>query len=446
MAELVVLRNSHLPPMTPVLDACLPPPIHLLPGDPPMVFLVEGSRLFETTPEYFDELSNNPENVQRELIESLRVRNANPAQLPLPAPTAISLNVAQSCNISCSYCYADEGRFGGHELMMSRDVASASIDRLLESNHGQRVTVGFIGGEPFLNRPLIHWTVDYATNRAKEVGATVGFSVTTNGTLLNSEDLDLLRAHSFAVSVSLDGGSEVNDRERHSRNGESVFERSVERLRPLLRLPGRARITARATITRLDMRILERITPLFESGFSEVGVSPLRTSPREELALRHDDWPVFLGEMVRAAEDELQQLPHLGTLRFSNLAIALKQLHAGYCKPLPCGSVANYVSVSARGEYFTCHRTVDDPRFFLGNTSRGLLSEPRIEFLRARHVDTQQPCRGCWARYLCGGGCHAEVLSAGRSGCDYIRGWLDYCLRTYNLVLREHPSLFERRN
>src|SRR2546426_1054474 len=50
------------------------------------------------------------------------------------------------------------------------------------------------------------------------------------------------------------------------------------------------------------------------------------------------------------------------------------------------------------------------------------------------------------ASYLCGGGCHAEVLSAGRSGCDYIRGWLEYCLEFYDrllqeMVLRERPDL-----
>jgi uncharacterized protein len=191
------------------------------------------------------------------------------------------------------------------------------------------------------------------------------------------------------------------------------------------------------------LRIHERLTGLFEEGFKEVGVSPLRTSPVAELALREDDWGILLGEMVRAAEAELQELPRHGSLRFSNLAIALKQIHAGYCKPLPCGSAASYVSVSARGEYFTCHRTVDDSRYFLGNTSEGLSPEARVSFLRARHVDMQQPCRSCWARYLCGGGCHAEVLSAGRSGCDYIRGWLNYCLRTYNAVLTEYPSLFE---
>jgi uncharacterized protein len=445
MEELVVLGNSRVLPMVGAIDVGPPPRIHLLPGDPPLVFLVEGSRLFETTPEFFEELCSNSEVAERDVLDMMRVAGHRPAEQALPSPTAISLNIAQSCNLSCSYCYADEGRFGGRAAMMSQEVARAAINQLIEDGRGQRVTIGFIGGEPFLNRKLLYWAVEYAVARGKEAGARVGFSITTNGTLLTLEDLDLLRAQSFAVSVSLDGGAEMNDRDRRGRRGESAFELSVERLRPLLQAPGRARIAARATVTRSDLRVLERIEALSEAGFSEVGVSPLRTSPVPGLALEEGDWPVFLDEMVRAAEAELRQLPRQGHLRFSNLAVAIKQLHVGYCKPLPCGAAASYVSVSARGEYFTCHRTVDDPRYILGNTIQGLSVGSREDFLRARHVDTQQPCRSCWARYLCGGGCHAEVLSAGRSGCDYIRGWLEYCVSAYNKILRESPSLLETR-
>jgi uncharacterized protein len=443
MEQLVVLGNPPVPTSVADID---PPRLHLLPGDPPLVFVVEGSQLFETTPEFFEELSSATRVAHGNVLDMMRVATRQPTERPLPPPTAISLNVAQSCNLSCSYCYADEGRFGGRATMMSQEVARAAIDQLLSDSGGQRVTVGFIGGEPFVNRKLLYWAVEYAVAQAKKIGAPVGFSVTTNGTLLTRDDLDLLRSHAFAVSVSLDGGAEVNDRDRRGRSGESAFELSVERLRPLLLAPGRAKISARSTVTRRDLRVLERIEALFAAGFREVGVSPLRTSPVAGLALEERDWPVFLDQMVRASEAELQQLPRQGQLRFSNLAVALKQLHAGYCKPLPCGSAASYVSVGARGEYFTCHRTVDDPRYLLGNVTQSLPSGPREDFLRARHVDTQQPCRSCWARYLCGGGCHAEVLSAGRSGCDYIRGWLEYCLRTYNKALEEFPSLFETGN
>jgi uncharacterized protein len=444
MAGLVILGNPRAPSPPVLFDSVPPPRMHLLPGDPPLVFVVDGSCLFEVGPELFNSLADGQESTQAAFLSS-GVPVAVPAgdEVPLPPATAVSLNLAHSCNLSCSYCYADEGKFGGHSTMMSLATAQAAIDRLLENAPGQRVTVGFIGGEPFLNRHVLYPAVEYALDRARKYGSVVGFSVTTNATLLTEEDLDFLRRHAFAVSVSLDGAAEVNDGNRRARNGGSGFELAVRALRPLLERPGNARIAARATVTRHHLGVAEHVEALLAVGFREVGVSPLRTSPTPGMALVDEDWPIYLQEMVQAAQVEWQRLQAGGDLRFSNLAIALKQLHAGYCKPLPCGSAASYVSVSARGEYFTCHRTVDNPRFTLGNTSTGLSESSRKDFLRSRHVDLQQPCRSCWARYLCGGGCHAEVLSSGRSGCDYIRGWLEYCLRFYDRALREYPALFQ---
>ncbi len=438
MTQLVTLGGPALP-VTP------PAPWRFIAGERPLVFVVEGSRLFGVDRDFFAALQAGGAEAERELIEAVGepVRQRDFAR-GLPEPAAISLNIAQSCNLSCTYCYADEGRFGGKAQFMPLEVALQAIDRLIDGAAGRRVTVGFIGGEPFLNREVLYRSVEYAVERARARGCTAGFSVTTNGTLLNADDVRLLREHGFAVSVSLDGGSALNDRHRRARNGKSGFEAALAGLRPLLENPGKARVAARATIARDDLRVAERVEALAEAGFAEIGVSPLRTSPDASLVLGHADWPRLLEEMIRAAEQEWQRVRAGAGFRFSNLAIAMKQLHAGSAKPLPCGSAANYVSVSARGEYFTCHRTIDDARFSLGTTEEGLSGARRESFLHARHVDRQEPCGTCWARYLCGGGCHAEVLSAGRSGCDYIRGWLEYCLRFYDKLLRERPELLGR--
>jgi uncharacterized protein len=443
MSALVILGNSLPPAAAAAAHAITPPWLHLLNGNPPLVFMVNGSRLFEVEPGFFAELGLGSEQAHAELSELAKAWPQAPDNVPLQSPNAITLNVAQSCNLSCAYCYADEGRFGSRAIMMSQETACAAIDHLLQGAAGRRVSIGFIGGEPFLNRDVLYSAVRYAVAWAGDARTNVGFSVTTNGTLLNAEDLDFLREHSFAISVSLDGSAEVNNDVRRTRNGASAFDLAVRALTPLLNSPGNTRIAARVTITRRDLRVVERMQPLLTAGFKEVGVSPLRTSPVPGLALIEDDWPILLGEMKRAGEAEWLHLRETGGFRFSNLAIAMKQLHSGHCRALPCGSAASYVSVGARGEYFTCHRTVDDPRFALGSVQDGLSARRREAFLYPRYVDRQEPCRSCWARYLCGGGCHAEVLSAGRSGCDYIRGWLEYCLRFYDRTLREFPTWFQ---
>jgi len=439
VTQLVYLEGYEPPKQ---FTAHPPPQWHLIEGARPLVFMVAGSRLFGVEQDFFAQLKSGRFEAEQELLEAAGgTPRTSDFTSALPTPAAISLNIAQSCNLSCTYCYADEGRFHGKPQFMPVEVAFQAIDQLIDGARGKRVTVGFIGGEPFLNREVMYRSVEYANERARARGCTVGFSVTTNGTLLKEGDLRLLRENGFAVSVSLDGPARWNDRHRRTHNGDSGFEKAIESLRPLLENPGRARIAARATLTRDDLRVAERVEALAQSGFAEIGVSPLRTSPDSSLVLRAEDWGGLLQEMIRAAEHEWQRVQQRAGLRFSNLAIALKQLHAGSAKPLPCGSAANYVSVSAQGGYFTCHRTIDDDQFSLGTTGTGLSQARRESFLGARHVDRQEPCRTCWARYLCGGGCHAEVVRSGRSGCDYIRGWLEYCLQFYDRVLREEPGL-----
>ena len=59
-----------------------------------------------------------------------------------------------------------------------------------------------------------------------------------------------------------------------------------------------------------------------------------------------------------------------------------------------------------------------------------------------RHVDRQEPCRSCWARYLCGGGCYHEVERRGRIACDYIRDWLTFCIASYAEISAKAPLYF----
>ena len=65
----------------------------------------------------------------------------------------------------------------------------------------------FSGGEPFVNRALLHACVQYAQQQGARNALDVRFSVTTNGTLLRPGDIALIRAHRFAVTISIDGAA-----------------------------------------------------------------------------------------------------------------------------------------------------------------------------------------------------------------------------------------------
>ena len=354
-------------------------------------------------------------------------------QIAEPSPQSISLNVSNRCNLSCVYCYASGGDFrGAQDRSMTSDVARAAIDRLLTgASRDAPVTIGFLGGEPFANRAVIHDAVAYASAEGARLGFDVRFSVTTNATLLQEQDIALLRRHPFAVTVSIDGSLAQNDRQRpRARTGLGSWSMTAERIGPLLAYPGRVKLAARATVTREDLDIANRVEAIAGLGFSEVGVSPLRVAANADSALRDSDWPIYFARMAEAANVELDRARIGLPIRLTNLAVALKQLHRGAASPFPCGAGGGYFSVAGDGRWYACHRAIGEDRFRLGDNN-GLDADRRRAFLLARHVHAQQSCGSCWARYLCSGACHHEMRGRTQASCDFIRAWLDFCLRAY---------------
>jgi len=351
-----------------------------------------------------------------------------------PAPQSISLNVSSSCNLSCSYCYAARGAFDGAQPNpMNWRTARAAIDALLaRADPAHPITIGFLGGEPFANRALIHQSIGYASEQGQARNLDVRFSVTTNGTMLRDEDIVLIRSRRMAVTISIDGGAPVQDLQRPQggRRRASSFGALHKATAPLLADPGRAQIAARATVTRHDFDLERRFEDILALGFNEVGFSPLRMDKGGGDALNDGDWPLYLEALKRVAGGELARARQGMAMRLSNLAIALKQIARGASSPYPCGAGGGYFSVSSQGRWYACHRAIGSDEFELGD-SVALDEVRRREFLEQRHVHSQAACRTCWARYLCSGACHQEASARSETACGFVRGWLEYCLSAY---------------
>ena len=82
------------------------------------------------------------------------------------------------------------------------------------------------------------------------------------------------------------------------------------------------------------------------------------------------------------------------------------------------------------------------PQAAFGSVTEGIDRRRQLRWLDERHVHRQQPCSSCWARYLCGGGCHHEVIARGRPACDYIRGWLHWSIGAYARLSAARPDYF----
>jgi len=373
------------------------------------------------------------------------------APVPVPPPSvrvhpvrALALTVSQTCNLACGYCYAAGGSFGGAEARMGWDVARRAIDRLIAGTiPGGGVKIAFMGGEPMVARDLIRRSVAYANERGAARAVQVGYSLTTNGTLITAEDADFFARHRFAVTVSLDGGREVNDRLRPDKTGKGSFDRVARRMAPLLERHDRIQLGARVTVTPVNLDIRRVVEDIGALGFHTVGVAPMIASPTGQGALAGPQFAQLLDAMTDCGDAWFEAVATGGHHPFANLATVLGELHRGQPRSHGCGAARDYLAVDAEGDYSACHRFVKDPLGAMGTRDSGPDDARRAAFLDDRTVERQTPCQSCWARRLCGGGCHQEVLHAGRPACDFVRGWLDYGLRRYSRMMALRPDWFD---
>jgi uncharacterized protein len=407
-------------------------------GSSDYLFVVDGSQLFE--------ISGTDAGQLTELVESMeaddfaRTIGIDPhgrrwvsKTLPeLPAVRSISLQVAHSCNMSCHYCYADEGRFGGRAGLMDIGVAKAALDRLIQqSDAGAPLLLGYMGGEPLLNWPLIRDFTPYATKLAATFNHDVRFSITTNGTLLREEQARLFRDYPFAVQLSIDGLPGDHDALRPMKDGTSGYRQTMQALAAMDQTGRPKSLTARATVTPQSGNLLPILDSLIEKGFDDVGFAAVLVSPSPGHAMNTEDLDGFRQQMIACGRKALAEAKAGRRYPFSNFLTAMEEIHRGTHRPYPCGAGAAYLSADSDGSFYACHRLVRDDRFHMGSVSGGLDESSRRAHLARSHVDWQEPCQSCWARYLCGGGCYHEVSRRGRIACDYIRGWLEFCIGAY---------------
>ncbi|HME85929.1 MAG TPA: radical SAM protein [Roseiarcus sp.] len=412
------------------------------------LFVVDGSRLFDTEAELFRRCGAAMARGDSDEIEDLLQQAGvdGPPMIddtPLPPPKirALSLAIAQKCNLGCAYCYAQQGEFGAPAKNMSLADALSAVELLVgEAEPGERLNLAFLGGEPLVNRPTLRAAARRARELAETRGATVNYSITTNGTLLTEDDARFFEEFGFAVTISLDGPREVHDALRPYKGGAGSFDAIMRRAAPLLRLQHKMQVSARVTVTPTNLSLRRTLDTFVAAGFHSVGFSPMLSSPAGQGELQSGDLELMLGEMIDCGR-EYERRSRLGErYPFANMVNAMREIHRGTHRPYPCGAGAGYLGVSADGELSACHRFVGDEDGAMGSLAEGVDRTRQAQWLTERHVHRQEPCRSCWARYLCGGGCHHEVLRRGRPACDYIRGWLHYCLEAY---LRLSPQPVE---
>ena len=129
--------------------------------------------------------------------------------------TALDLDVTVECNLRCTYCFKEKWT----EHMEDQVAFDTMIWLLYASGPHRDVTVNFMGGEPLIRFRMIKKLVPFAKRRAWQMGKSIHFGMTTNGTLVTDEVVSFWKKWGMGFHTSIDGTPEVQDRNRPTTAG-----------------------------------------------------------------------------------------------------------------------------------------------------------------------------------------------------------------------------------
>ncbi|MCP4216009.1 MAG: radical SAM protein, partial [bacterium] len=113
---------------------------------------------------------------------------------------SLTLNVTDACNFRCAYCPQT------HEnIYLPIETIDKALDFFFPFMDAEQSYLNIYGGEPLLAFDSIRHMVGIREKKKKETGKTGGYSLTTNGSLLDENILRFLDEHRFTLMLSFDG-------------------------------------------------------------------------------------------------------------------------------------------------------------------------------------------------------------------------------------------------
>lgn len=325
-----------------------------------------------------------------------------------PVLKSLCLHIAHDCNLRCGYCFAGTGDFGGCRALMSKEVAEKAVEfAITGSKKRHNLELDLFGGEPLMNWPVVEHVINYVRRREKETGKNIKLTLTTNGTLLNDENIKFLNDNRVMLVLSLDGKKETHDKMRPFPNHTGSYDAAVRGFKKVIESRNGKNYYLRGTYTHYNPHFSEDTLDMTKVG-KEISVEPV-VGTDEPYVLTEEDLPVLYEEYDKLARAYLQKRHEGDPFDFFHFNVALDNGPCVAKRLAGCGAGHEYFAITPEGDIYPCHQFVGREQYKLGTLDTGVVKPDLVQKFRHTHVMTKPACRECWARFFCSGGCHANA-------------------------------------
>lgn len=325
---------------------------------------------------------------------------------------ALCLHIAHDCNMRCKYCFASQGDFKGERSLMSTEVGKKSIDFLIKNSGNRRnLEVDFFGGEPLMNFEAVKEIVKYGRAEEKKYNKNIRFTITTNGLLLNEENMEYINENMYNVVLSIDGRKKVHDGMRYTISGQGTYDIIMPKFLKMAKMREHRDYFVRGTFTGNNLDFASDVLHLADLGFKSTSIEPVVTEAHHDYAIREENLPVIFEQYELLAREYVKRIKEGRGFGFFHFTIDLEQGPCVIKRISGCGAGAEYLAVTPEGDIYPCHQFVGNEDFKIGTVTEGITDTSICEEFGKAHIYNKDKCNNCWAKFYCSGGCHANAYN-----------------------------------
>ncbi len=370
----------------------------------------------------------------------------------------VSMALFHGCNLKCKYCFADAGRnFNGVQRGFTESSINAAIDFLLNDPYFARYDYYRInlvsGGEPLLNKKLFKMFIELVFARFEEAKKHLYIWFSTNGTLLDEDDLLFISKYNVGYGISIDGDESANDKSRVYSNGSGTYDVIVRNIRNIQNspdIPKRLKeLWGLMVYTRNNIDLLDNIAHLKNLGFSTVQMRFVRSNDASLMLDNQESIPRlldFITTIFEQAMDGDDSLLRIICNDSDYLGKIIKRLVLQTPVEIRCGAGSYMFSFAADGYIYPCDCFVGNQDYVMGSFY-DTISQVQLKKYSDLSVHNRTKCKKCWAKYACGGDCyhnsylkHGELLSPDDSYCETILQAIEHIVAQINKYQTKNRS------
>ena len=275
-----------------------------------------------------------------------------------------------------------------------------------------------------MNKELIRSVCEYCENLYSEgkISKPMHFSISTNGTLINAETVELLNKYSISTTISLDGPQLVNDGQRiFANSGEGTYSVIIDRLNMLKKrsFPLAVELTiTQAFLNMPEKKQMQFVKKLNNMRIDAIHIVPVMSGADDGYEYKITDADAMSQFMDMVTDYTLstaytkKKIFLIKSLEVINL-IEKKMKKNHFCN----AGITNF-AVSAEGNIYPCFMLMDDKgTFCMGNVNEPFDDE-RFEgvrtILKNCTYDSVERCSSCFAKGICANCIGNSFMKTGR--------------------------------